>query len=346
MRSRYIKPGFFTSEQLAECSFAARILFEGLWCYADRRGRMEDRPKRLKAAIFPYDNVDIFSLLDELVTNELIVRYEADGKHYIWIPNFLLHQRPHQNETDSVIPPCELELEMVGDGVIKPEESVPENAARRQNKAEPCQTKEQSACSQGNADLLPRCEALATMVASACDHGDKHFALENLRTGELEKTTNTRPQPEPGTGASAPHAPVVDCPHESIVGLYHEILPMLPRVKVWNDSRRSMLRTRWREDKSRQCLDWWRQYFETVAASDFLCGRCPPGKSGRPFMADLEWLIKPGNMPNVLEGRYKNRGPTPSRPNADGSIGKADEGNEERNRRLAEKYMKQFEGMM
>ncbi|OUO94773.1 hypothetical protein [Cloacibacillus sp. An23] len=270
---------------------------------------MEDRPKRLKAAIFPYDNVDISSLLNELITNELIVRYEVDGKHYIWIPNFLLHQRPHQNETDSIIPPCELELEMVRNGAIKPEEGEPKNAAGRQNNAEPCQCKEPSTCPQGNTDLLPRCEALATKVESTCDHGNKHFALENLRTGELENT-NTRPLPEPGTGASAPSASANDCPHEAIIGLYHEILPMLPRVKVWNDSRRSMLRTRWREDKARQNLAWWRQYFETVAASDFLCGRCPPGKSRRPFMADLEWLIRPGNMPNVLEGRYKNRGST------------------------------------
>ena len=39
--------------------------------------------------------------------------------------------------------------------------------------------------------------------------------------------------------------------------------------------------------------------------------------------------------------RYKNGPPSPV-PNADGSIGKVDEGNAERNKRLAEKYMKQF----
>lgn len=130
--------------------------------------------------------------------------------------------------------------------------------------------------------------------------------LELEQEGEHKKI-NTCPQPAPVTAADAARTSPPECPHEAIVGLYHEILPMLPRVKVWNDSRRSMLRTRWREDKSRQCLDWWRQYFETVAASDFLCGRCPPGKNGRTFTADLEWLIKPTNMPKVLEGKYSNR---------------------------------------
>lgn len=124
--------------------------------------------------------------------------------------------------------------------------------------------------------------------------------------GEL-KSINTRSRQESGTGADAPRAAVSDCPHEAIIALYHEILPMMPRVQVWNESRRSMLRTRWREDKARQCLDWWRRYFEIVAASDFLCGRCPPGKSGHAFMADLEWLIRPSNMPKVLEGKYANR---------------------------------------
>ena len=124
------------------------------------------------------------------------------------------------------------------------------------------------------------------------------------------KNTNTRPRPEPVTAAGAASASPPDCPHEAIIGLYREILPMLPRVQLWTDARRSLLRTRWREDDARQNLDWWRHYFELVADSDFLCGRCPPGKTGRPFMADLEWLIRPTNMPKVLEGKYANRDAT------------------------------------
>lgn len=100
------------------------------------------------------------------------------------------------------------------------------------------------------------------------------------------------------------------CPHEAIIALYHEILPMLPKVKAWGEPRRAMLRARWREDKSRQDLAWWRGYFARVAESDFLCGRCPPRSDGRPpFEADLEWLIKPANFVKVLEGRYRNREP-------------------------------------
>jgi hypothetical protein len=53
-RSRNIKPGFFLNDELAECEPLARILFAGLWCIADREGRLEDRPKRIKAEVLPY----------------------------------------------------------------------------------------------------------------------------------------------------------------------------------------------------------------------------------------------------------------------------------------------------
>ena len=58
-RSRNIKPGFFKNELLAELPFEYRILLQGLWCQADRDGLLEARPKRLKAEIFPYDDVDV-----------------------------------------------------------------------------------------------------------------------------------------------------------------------------------------------------------------------------------------------------------------------------------------------
>lgn len=88
------------------------------------------------------------------------------------------------------------------------------------------------------------------------------------------------------------------CPHKDIVAIYHEVLPELRGVKVWNSTREKRLRARWREDKARQSLDWWRKYFESVRASDFLMGRKGD------WTADFDWLICPANMAKVLEGRY------------------------------------------
>lgn len=103
-RSRNLKPGFFKNEDLAELPFEVRILYQGLWCLADREGRMEDRPKRIKAEVFPYDDVDVNVGLSMLADSGFIVRYETDGGQYIQVLTFLKHQNPHCKEAPSTIP--------------------------------------------------------------------------------------------------------------------------------------------------------------------------------------------------------------------------------------------------
>ena len=103
-RSRNIKPGFFLNDDLALVEPLGRILFAGLWCIADREGRLEDRPRRIKAEVLPYDDCDIDELLNQLVKYGFIVRYEVDGEKYIQVINFSKHQNPHQNEKESEIP--------------------------------------------------------------------------------------------------------------------------------------------------------------------------------------------------------------------------------------------------
>ena len=104
MRARNIKPGFFKNDTLAELDFAGRLLFIGLWGLADREGRLEDRPKKTKAEIFPYDDVNVDSFLGELAKRSFIIRYEVGGNRYIQIVNFDKHQNPHPRETPSTIP--------------------------------------------------------------------------------------------------------------------------------------------------------------------------------------------------------------------------------------------------
>lgn len=105
MRARNIKASFFTNEVLALCSWPARLLFIGLWCVADREGRIEDRPLRIKGQVFPFDDIDVAPLIGELEQHGFVVRYEASGCKCLWIPNFMKHQSPHKNESPSVLPP-------------------------------------------------------------------------------------------------------------------------------------------------------------------------------------------------------------------------------------------------
>lgn len=103
-RARNIKPAFFKNEFLAELPAEARLLFIGLWTLADREGRLEDRPKRIKMEIFPCDNFDMDDLLSQLNKAAFIIRYKADNINYIQITNFIKHQMPHHKEIASIIP--------------------------------------------------------------------------------------------------------------------------------------------------------------------------------------------------------------------------------------------------
>lgn len=107
-RARLIKPTFFTNETLAELPPYARLLFIGLWTLADREGLLEDRPKRIKAEVFPYETISVEPLLRRLHEAGFIVRYQSEGMSVIAIPSFLRHQKPHQREAASELPKADL----------------------------------------------------------------------------------------------------------------------------------------------------------------------------------------------------------------------------------------------
>ncbi len=103
-RSRLLKPGFYKNEDLAQCTPHARLCFAGLWLLADREGRLEDRPLRIKAELFPYENLDLDVVLNELVARGFIERYAAESERFIAVSKFLAHQTPHVREVASTIP--------------------------------------------------------------------------------------------------------------------------------------------------------------------------------------------------------------------------------------------------
>lgn len=112
-RARNIKPGLFKNELLGVADPMLTTLFVGLWCLADREGRLEDRPLRIKAEVFPYrDNLDVNGYLTELERLGFICRYLVDGEALIQVLNFLKHQNPHKTERQSDLP--EMPMKSVG----------------------------------------------------------------------------------------------------------------------------------------------------------------------------------------------------------------------------------------
>jgi hypothetical protein len=91
-RIRTIKPDFWTDESVTECSLSARLLFIGIWNFADDAGNLDRSAKQLKARVFPVDNVDCEPLIAELITHGLLTEYSVNDKKYLHIPGFAKHQ--------------------------------------------------------------------------------------------------------------------------------------------------------------------------------------------------------------------------------------------------------------
>lgn len=121
-------------------------------------------------------------------------------------------------------------------------------------------------------------------------------------------------EPEGKKGRKKAEDEFPPCSHQSVIDLYHSLCPTLPKVEVWNDVRQGYLRARWREiaaDQSKtqkvtteSLLEWWKDFFKFVALSKFLTGRGNYGKDRTPFVADLEWLVRPTNFAKIIENRY------------------------------------------
>jgi hypothetical protein len=111
-RIRCIKPDFWNNEKVLECSPITRLMFIGMWNFADDTGRMRYAPKTIKAQIFPLDNIqisDVVRMLDELSSSGLIQIYTVEGADYLWItgwhhqkidrPQKSKYPSPHENSS-------------------------------------------------------------------------------------------------------------------------------------------------------------------------------------------------------------------------------------------------------
>lgn len=103
-RIRTVKPEFWADEKVSKLPRDARLLFLGLFNFADDAGRMRGNPMLIRAQVFPYDtDIDSESLLRALAESSLIVRYEVEGESYLWIRNFNKHQKIDK-PSESVLP--------------------------------------------------------------------------------------------------------------------------------------------------------------------------------------------------------------------------------------------------
>lgn len=105
------------------------------------------------------------------------------------------------------------------------------------------------------------------------------------------------------------------CPVGEIVNAYHDLMPLNPKVRVLDDSRKKAIRARWREAAVMtikpfgyltqvQGLAAWKRFFEVCAESQFLTGRAAGSPGKPPFVADIDFLLSPSGFKKCLENKY------------------------------------------
>lgn len=235
MRIRALKPGFYTNEQLCELSPWHRLCYAGLWLCADKEGRMEDRPKRLKATIFPYDDLDMNSLLWDLVKAGFIVRYSAENRQpLLWIPSWNSHQFPRSDEAASKL------------AAFTP-------GSERQSGTD--------------VSTFPLVRPLDT---NPSPFSDESVAPKQIGNGRLDLGDGTSGQVESAETPAPSPAATRPCRAQDLVDLWNATTkPPIPRCRELTDERRRKIRTR---IAKRPDLSEWREAFEAVQGNAFCTG--------------------------------------------------------------------------
>jgi len=86
---------------------------------ADWKGRLEDRPGKIKIEVLPGDPCDINQLLEDLAAaDHLILRYQVEGRRLIQVTTFVKHQHVSEKEKRSECLPPPPQEEEAGTGAL------------------------------------------------------------------------------------------------------------------------------------------------------------------------------------------------------------------------------------
>ena len=137
-RMRSLKPEFWDDEELAtSTSRDARMLYQGMWNFADEHSRLRGDPRYLKGKIFAYEDDltagDIAKLTEELVQAGRVVRYRVGNGHYLFLPKLHKHQRLEPDKVPSRLPAPE-DADIDRD---PPPGNFPDPSERHPDEAEP-----------------------------------------------------------------------------------------------------------------------------------------------------------------------------------------------------------------
>ncbi|QDG61220.1 hypothetical protein [Pseudarthrobacter sp. NIBRBAC000502771] len=104
-RIRNIKPDFWTDEKLVELETWERLLFIGLWNFADDEGYMPYSPKRIKMQIFPGDSLEVSRGIQSLISIGAVELFDSEFGQVLHVAKWSKHQKvsnPSQSKYSSI----------------------------------------------------------------------------------------------------------------------------------------------------------------------------------------------------------------------------------------------------
>lgn len=261
----------------------------GLGVLGWRVGNSMARIRTIKPDFFTSEDIVGLSPLARLLYIATWIEADRAGR-FVWRPKTLKLRYLPGDE-------CDIEaiaLELVTAGLV-----VPYQIAGQEFAEIPAFTKHQVINNrETDSSIPPRVSDATGTRASRVSDATVTPLMGREGKGKEGKEIGEDAHASPVAGDAADH-----CPHQEIIDLYHSILPMCRRVRIWTPARKAKLRQRWNENPKRQSIDWWDGLFRYIAESDFLTGKTHnPGRP--PFDLDLEWVITPANLVNIIEGKY------------------------------------------
>lgn len=104
-RIRTIKPKFWDDIKLSKISRDARLLYIGMWNFADDLGVIVGDSIWIKSKVFPYDQIQVAQferMITELVKNGFISQLSHSGDDFYYLPNLTRHQVINRPNYDDV----------------------------------------------------------------------------------------------------------------------------------------------------------------------------------------------------------------------------------------------------
>jgi len=270
-RIRTVKPEFWSSEQVMECSPIARLLFIGLWNFCDDAGNHVASAKTVKAEIFPGDDIsstDVQRMLDELSSNSLIAFYTKGDKDYLHVTGWRKHQKIEK-------PTYKHPAFSEDDWRAVVEASPPEGKGMEGNGREEEQSSLRSDSSNaGGVDLL----------GDGAGQGKEQGGKADLRVRKADRIR------EIATEAQAAFNATLGKPNGLLAKCTVLNKPRLKAVENSLSTVRQLCTAMYGSEKVTPAF--WQAYFETVADDDFASGKGPyhaPHENWRP---DFLYLLR------------------------------------------------------